>query len=707
MKHFNTLLLSSALILLLSGCGDNDSSDTTMTKNQQSPQRTLVEGQTTLAYARVCVDENSNTRCDEKEVQTESSARGKYSLELDYVLEDGSKILAEDGYNLVLEESNLKRFRFSSFYNKDERVHNINTMTSLLTSNSQSAKEALAEALNLDVQTLLDDPITLASDDNRLFLTVRGIEDGYRRTHNSTTTAKAAPRRALQKESYITPDLEESLSFLEDGTFLNFNISEYLLRLELKIKDLFNDLRNIIGSQLGLEKLSDVEREQLNGIWLVQDENVADSCVVINNQDKIVTYRNDWSEALSIYFAESTSTLSILVGWEVASELKVSSIDYDTLNVTNPKKDINGSDYTFVRYTDLDLCKKELVIEEPIQDKHVSVPHLNALKGKFNIILPEGVTYKNLSVNYSNVYGDKPNFSVAEDGSFDFVSTQKSDDILLLKGHDTTSIDSVNAVIPDMISLILEMNIYSDAYQGYKRTTIKKIVGIYDMQDDGNITSYDMGTLDLTLDEVNVCVNNYDYEAKGKITYVNDLAFNEETTDTDNINFFVETDNREHFVALFNPGAKEYALIRYVAKKENLDMRDSCVDLTQTGDVNIEISVDKMYDNSQSEILFSSIFASALIPDSSTTDENKKVHTETFSTDKVGYYYLRVLNHTDDEAYLTDKKVTLRIFGNAYTVQPEFISPDYAGIASIAIYNNNLVFIVGTDDKLIEIIEAK
>ena len=710
MKNFNTILLSSALTLLLSACSDNNTSNKQVDEKQptQAPQKTLVKGQTTLAFARVCVDENSNSRCDEAEVQTKSSAKGDYVLEMDYLLEDGTKVLAEDGYNLVLEENNLNRFRFSSFYNEEESVHNINTITSLLTANTQSAKAVLAEALNVDVETILEDPIALASDDDRLFLTVRGIEDGYRQqalAHNTTKSAKYSPSRAAQKDSYTTPALEDSLSFLEDGTFLNFNVAEYFLRLELKIKDFFSDIRNLIASQLGFEKLSDVPREQLNGIWLVQDENISDSCVVIDNQDQIVTYKNDSSEALSIYFSESTSTLSILIGWQVASELQVSSVDFDTLNVSNPKKE--GTYYTFIRHNDLESCQAMLTKEEPVEEKPATVPHLNALKGKFNVILPEGTTYKNLRVNYSNVYGDHPHFNVEEDGSFDFVSTQKSDDFLLLKGQDTTSINTPDMIMPDQIALILEMNLYTEGVQGYQKTTIKKMINIYDMVDDGNTTSFDMGDLDLTLAEVNVCINNYDYEVTGGITYIHDLAMNEETTTNKNINFFVETDNTEHFVAIFSPQAKEYALIRYVAKKENLDMRNACVDLIHTNEMNVEMHITKEYDVNESETIFTSLFADQIIPESSIIDANQTKVTETFTVNKIGYYYLSVRNNTNDQSYLTDKKVTLNVFGNTYTVTPEFLAPDYAGIASIAFYNNNLVFIIGTDDKLVEIIEAK
>ena len=709
MKHLNTLLLSSALILTMSGCGDNDAASSVEKQKSQVPQTTLVEGKTTLAFARVCVDENSNTRCDEEEVQTKSSAKGDYVLELDYLLDDGSKILAEDGYNLVLEENNLNRFRFSSFYNEEERVHNINTVTSLLTANTQSAKETLAEALSLDVETLLEDPIALASDDDRLFLTARGIEDGYRQqalAHNTTKAAKHSPSRAAQKDSYTTPALEDSLSFLEDGTFLNFNIAEYFLRLELKIKDFFSDIRNLIASQLGFEKLSDVEREQLNGIWLVQDENISDSCVVIDNQDKIITYKNDSSEALSIYFSESTSTLSILIGWQVASELQVSSIDYDTLNVTNPKKE--GTDYTFIRYNDLESCQSMLTEEEPpVVEAPMTVAHLNALKGKFDIVLPVGVTYKNLKVNYTNVFGKKERFDIAADGTFDFVSTKKSEDILLLKGHDTTTINNVNMVLPDSVSLILEMSLYQEGVQGYKKINIKKMINIYDIQDDGNVTSFDMGTVALPIGEVNVCINNYDYDVIGGITYINDLGLNEETTNTDKINFFVEIDNTEHFVALLSPRAKDYALIRYVAKAENLDMRNSCVDLIRPDEMNVSMSVVKSYDTNKSDIVFSSMFADEISANSHTVNANKTEVTETFAVDKIGYYSLEVRNNTGKQGYLTDKAVTLNVFGNDYTITPEFITSEYTYIASIAFYNNNLVFILSSDDKLIEIIEVK
>ena len=712
MKHFNTILLSSALILTLSACGDNASTQTTVDNTQQSlsPQRTLIEGQTTLSHARICVDENSNSQCDESEVQTESSDEGAYSLELDYLLEDGSKILAEDGYNLVLEESNLQRFRFSCLYNKDENVHNINAITSLLESTSQNDKEALAEALHLDVQTLLEDPIALATSNDRLFLTERGIENGYKQQalSQNNIVASSSIKKAVQQDPYTTPTLEDSVSFLEDGTFLNFNVSEFLVRLELKIKDFFNDIRNGIGSQFGFEKLSsDVEREQLNGIWLVQEEERVDSCVSIDNEDKMITYKNDANESLSIYFAESTSTLSVLVGWQVVSELKVGYIDYDTLTVTNPKKDLNGSDYTFIRYNDLDSCKEQLIVEEVVEETVVSVPHLNALNGKFNIILPEGVTYQNLRVNYTNIYGSNPHFSVAEDGSFDFISAQEDDAILLLKGYDTTSTVNEDMVMPDRISLILEMNLYSDAYQGYKKTTIKKMINVYDMQDDGNMTSYNIGSVDVSLAEVNICVNNYDYEANGKLTYVSDLVYNEERADTNDISFFVESDNIEHFVALFTPETKEYALIRYMATEGSLDMRNSCVDLVQTQEKNVSISVEKEYDNNQSEILFSSLFGEELTPSTNSVNEEKTVRKESFNTDKVGYYYLKVLNHTEDKSYLIDKEFRVTIFGNDYTIKPEFISPDYAPLASIAIYNSNLAFIVGSDDKVVEIIELK
>ena len=709
MKQFKTILLSSALILSLSACGGDDKPVTVVdqSKNIQTAQKSMLKGQTTLAQARVCVDENSNLRCDEDEVQIETSPEGTYTLEVDHSIENGTKLLVEDGYNLILEESNLQRFRFTNFYNAESSEHNINAITSLLQSNSKEAKESLADALNLDITTLLEDPIALASTDNRLFLSTHGIEDGYRnRAIKQSSSSSKSPQRAEKADLYITPSLDDSLSFLADGTFLNYNVADYLLRIELKIKDFFYDISNLISSQFGGEKLStNVSRENLNGVWLSYDAKKTDSCVVINAQDRMITHRVESSEELSIYFSESSSSLSVLMGWNIVAELKITDIDYDTLRIKNEKTDLEATEYKFVRYESLEACKVELSKEDEEEEKEVTIPHLSSLKGKIKINLAEGFEYKNLKINYRTKYGNTSFVTADENGSFHILSTNERSDILIIKGNDSVSLTDANSVYPDTLVLLLQMNIYNDSYKGYRKTTIKQVIEVTDAQQDGNITSFDLGKLELSVAEVNVCVNNYDYETDGSITYMNDLGSS--NSDTGNINFFVALDNKEHFITLVTDpqGSANYALIPYMATAETLDMRDSCVDLTTGETPNITFTIENEFDNNASEVVLTPLFGEKLPLVSREVDESKTVVTSTYNVSLKGYYYLKVMNYTNNKTYLIDKEVTVSLFGKSYRIKPEFFAIDSAGVASIIIFNKQLVILASEDDKLLKAIE--
>ena len=669
---FNKILFSSALVLLLSACGDNTNSSTSVDKKVQLKR---VSGHTTLANALVCLDANDNGKCDLDEAQSETSADGSYSLEIDAKTLDGVPLLVEDGYNLILEQSNVKRFRFRAPYSTSLDENNINTITSLLDPelemNESVAK--LASLLDLNSETLLQNPISLAETDNLLLLTIHGIEDGYAKEKTAQIIKKVPFNRASAKDEYVTPSTKESLVYLEDKSYLNFDTSLYLTRLTLKIKNFFTGIRNIFASTFGFNKLSTtVEREELTGVWLNSKvDSDAKKCVVFTNQDEMITYLGgDVNETTSFYFSEESSVLSVIQGWSVLSKLRLedNNGDYNSFKLYNEDTNKDDGEYLFTRSESLSSCLEDITVIEDVNDENITVPSLATLNGKVTINTPEGTSYEGLKVTYVAVDNEYHTLTLDENGSFSFVSKSASDNMLIAKATNS-------------VTLYVEAKMSNDTITGFRQSNAEYKVSVNDAQNPQNIR--------IDFVQIDVCVNDYE---NFKLIQV-DSTLNVGKNDGNDISFFITKDTKEHTLILQGADTNSTAntIFQFSGANRSLDLRDACINLTKYEIPEIAVELSQVSDDNQSEIILEGYY-NAGVSLVAMNEENSRI-TKNYAITQDGYYLLKIVNHSDTKYHLLDREITFKVFGKTYTATIESLEHDTAIFSVLVVLDNHYIFL--------------
>ncbi len=673
---FNKVLFSSALVLLLSACGDNSNANATATASvDKEVQLKRVSGHTTLANALVCLDANENGKCDGDEAQSQTSEDGSYSLEIDASTPDGVPLLAQDGYNLILEQSNLKRFRFKAPYIATLDENNINTITSLLDTDldMNEAVTSLASLLNLDSETLLQDPIALAQSDDLLFLSIRGIEDGYTKEKTVQAVKKVSFNRASAKDEYLTPSTKESLVYLEDKSYLDFDTNLYLTRLRLKIENFFAGVRNFFASTLGFNKLStNVEREELTGVWLNSKvDSDAKKCVVFTNQDEMITYSDgDLNETVSFYFSEESSLLSVIEGWSVVSKsrLEDNNSDYNSFKLYNEDTNKDNAQYLFTRSESLSNCLEQMAVVEDGDAENIAVPSLATLNGKVTINTPEGTRYEALKVTYVAVDNEYRTVTLDENGSFSFISESASENMLIAKATNS-------------VTLYIEAKMSNDTITGFRQSNAEYVVSVDDAQNPQDIR--------IDFVQVDVCVNEYD---TFKLITV-DSTLNVGKNDGNDISFFITKDTSEHTLILqgYDTNSTANRIFRFSGDNRSLDLRDSCINLAKHEEPEITVELSQASDNNQSEIILEGYYTdgASLV---AVNEEDNKI-TKNYAITQDGYYLLKIVNHSDVKYHLLDREVTFKVFGKTYTSRVESLEDDTAIFGVIVVLGNNYIYL--------------
>ena len=715
MTKTNTTLLSTALILALSACGeDATTSAITSATNTNNPVNvaTTIQGTTTLSKATVCFDANNNSVCDADDVVSQTEADGSYSLTLKSAPKNGEKLIVEDGYNLILEESNLKKFRFFAPYNDALTEHNINTITSMLESgiSLEEAKASLASALNLDASLLLEDPIELASTDTSLLLTVHGIEDGYKTLYSS----KAAKAPALEGDGYVTPTVDASTEILADGSYLDFDVASFLTRLELKIKDLFYSFTNSIASIFGnADEKSTFERETLNGMWLNNDvDNQTKLCVAFSADDLMTTYIKgieESAETISFYYSQPKESISLYEGWMQLAELQVIPTEgsTDAFSMKLSTQDANATPLAFTRYSDLQSCQDAIYkvdggdtnnTEPEEQEEKIILPTLQSFSGKISLVLPEGIRAQNTKVYYQNPYRSYRLLNLDENGSFNILALNNDSKVLIKEQTNT-------------LLLTLETELYSDNYTGYRKTgAILEISADAMTNIDGNNT-LNIGEYQTELVEVNMCLNDFDGKPAELDAIVLDTQFTDGEIENNEVTFFTPRDTKEHFVAFL--GKRDVtlanAVVRFHTDGGSLDLRDSCVNLHASSEDAVEITLSKPSDNNQSEVVLSQFLAESIPTTENSIDEATGMRVQKYKKDMFdGYFFtINMYNNSEDKNYLVNKTVDVTIFDETYPLTLDFMGRDIVNLASLLVVDGDLAILRDVNGKVVKAIERK
>jgi len=271
MNLFNTL--SIVTLLLLTGCNSSTSTSTTKTKEIPSQKSTSIQGKSTLAKATICIDINRDSICNENEPQTISNDNGVYQIIYNKEIQEGSTLLAEDGFNLVLLEENNLHLALKGFFSKENKETNINTITTLISNSLNSktsyieTKKRLAKKYNLDVNFIEKDPLLLLEDkkNQNIFLTVRAIENNTLHPRNKTNSL------ASQKDENTNIIITEEEA---DNALLGFDIFDFdLEQFKIDLADAFLLSIFYITDYLGCLFDSDCTPPEYNITLPIADEN--------------------------------------------------------------------------------------------------------------------------------------------------------------------------------------------------------------------------------------------------------------------------------------------------------------------------------------------------------------------------------------------------------------------------------------------------
>jgi len=366
MKHSNLLAISLITLIALNGCN-------TTNENQKETQSTTISGTTTLSKGFVCVDENADTTCNNDETQVQAGDKGDYTLEYPGELADGVNLIAEDGYNLVLESDNSD-LTFKAAYNSQKSEQNINTMSTLIAnavasgSSYNDAKAHIATKYGVDVDNVETDPITEVQEQESpvLFLTTRAIENGV--VHHAHMFRDTNDTNDSNGSGVITEDDADDALFGVD--IFDFDLDAFIERLT----EYFNYLVNLLvctyngscdsnlSEDFNITKdLSEtlVERDALNGFWYMSEGSTPRTCVEVDAQDNYTNHNVDSIYALNLVYTPEERKLAL----SKDSVLNVTYTTYksetkeDTMYFTNT---VSEEYYILTSQESLESCKTTL-----------------------------------------------------------------------------------------------------------------------------------------------------------------------------------------------------------------------------------------------------------------------------------------------------------------------------------------------------------
>lgn len=649
-----SIALSTVLTLLIVGCSDKE---TTQTQTTQA-SITKVSGQSTLASARVCLDTNHNDICDSEDPSTTADERGSYTLESDDVVAEGTVILAQDGYNLILEQNNNGRFRLVTRYDSQVDAQNINTMSSLLTQmvrsgaySDEEAKAYISETYHIALEELSEDPISLATQDKEtLWLLVHGIELGYSKSVNSN--ASLSPSRSPQQDGYVTPNLEDAELFLEDEHYLSYDVGTYITRISLKIETFYDEVIDYLRDTFSLciwycPSGSALEYENLAGIWYVHSRyGGEDMCVGIDRQDNYLEYHEEGNKLYSIYFADISNSITIIDGWDILEYYKIQNqVDVNEFELLD-----NGNTIGYYRMESVTACQERIALGSAIREG------VTKIKGQVNIpdnTQLEGVYYKNNGGFFSILKEDS-------NGSFTYQSrTANEDPFISDESGEMFFIAWLKVDKGSSIRIPFEV----------KSSDIS-------FEEEGHLAN--IGTKDIELTHLKVCVNNVDGSlVNGRTYYFLDNTWNNEVSMKTDMNsgiaeFDLQRDGKDHTLYMYKNYDRrvENNISRMVfnASDAVVDLSQNCVSMESEWSRPKAFQVEKINDNNQTAIL---VYGPTGI-DVQKQSDTDKVYSDV-SINKNGSYSIYLDNETRDATVTKGVELTLNVDGVVYksTVEEE------------------------------------
>ena len=660
MQIIKSLMLSTTLALLLVGCSDADKEEVERPSTVQQSAPTFVSGQTTLASARVCLDINHNSQCDEDDLTTTADATGHYTMESSEVITAGTLLIAEDGYNLVLEQNNNGRFRLVSLYDAALSENNINTVTSLLAQlinernlSSEDAQEYLASRYNIDLQEILDDPIALASEEKEaLLLLVHGIESGYEEAMN-TSSRRAALRAVATQTTYVTPNLEDTEDFLSDGSYLSYDVGTYVTRISLKVESFLNEIKYFLVDTFNLciwycPSGSYLKPEVFPGVWYVHQQfEGEDVCVEIDAQDNYLEHHDDGNRLYSIYFSEIKNRISIIDGWDVLGTYDIEHYENGNLFDVN----LNNNITRYTRMENLNACEERIAAGSSIREGVTKV------KGK--VIVPEGTEI--LSLSYTNNRNYRTLIRSDENGSFTYQARDSYEDPWITEWSEQMFIKALVRA-PHNGSLVL----------------VPFSIDKEDMTLLEENHMVDVGELEVKLTYVKTCINDTTGNlANDRYSYFIDHPPYEESTKRIEIHdgileFDVIQDEREHTLYVLDKSIGLDANISRVSFEtiETLvDLSANCVQMQESTSLSTEMSAQKSYDANRTSLVING-------------ERNQVVNERVeggvaysdFNMNRNGEYSIYVSNNTTDKEVIKGTEVTITIGANTYHSKIEHAS---------------------------------
>ena len=664
-------MMSTTLALLLVGCSSSDETEVQQASVTQNSAPVYVNGQTTLASAKVCLDLNNNASCDEDEPSVTADERGYYTLESLSAISDGTRLIAEDGYNLVLEQNNNGRFRFVALYDAARDENNINTITSLLAQlvgersySDEEAQQYLAEHYNIDLDEILQDPVTLATEQKEaLWLLVHGIESGYAEAMNDR--ASRAALRAAAQTNYVTPNLEDTEDFLADERYLSYDVGTYVTRISLKINSFLNEIKYFLIDTLNIcmwycPSGSALPEEILPGIWHVRTQYSQDEvCVEIDAQNNYLEHHTEGNRLYSLYFSEIKNKISIIDGWDVLGSYKIER--YEDANSFDLLVGRDTASYS--RMETLAACQERIAVGSSIREGVTKV------KGKISV--DEGVEI--LSVNYSNNINYTQYLRQDENGSFEYQARDAYEDPWITEWSEKM-----------FIGAVVRANNHQSVFVPFD---VDKADILF--SEEGHLA--DVGELEVALTHVKACITDANGERiNGHYSYfVDGIPRYRSIPDAYITNGILELDvvkdDRSHALYVidqYKVSDSNISRVSFTADTASIDLSEHCVSMQEGTRISTEITVQKSYDDNITSLV---IYGERGLAVSERVEEG--VTHSAFNMSRNGGYFVFVRNNTYDVEMIKGTEVSLNIDGTIYHSKIEHASSKDIQVFRIFYYN--------------------
>jgi len=669
------VLLATSLLLVIVGCGESENAKEDLTSTQS------VSGKSTLASAKVCLDTNANGLCDEQDVQSETDAAGLYTLSYDTDVKEGTLLIVEDGYNLVLEQNNNGRFRFVALLDKSDTPNNINTISSLITQLVQErsytrydAQRHLSESYNIALEDVLEDPIALAqANKTSLLLVIHGIEEGY----TTRSVQKKSASRAATQTGYVTPTIDDADDFLSDGGYLDFDVGTYITRIGLKIEEFYDEIRYFLLDTFHLciwecNPGSYLNYEELPGVWFVHPKyDEEDLCVEIDTQDNYIEHTSDAQQTYSLFFSEIANRISIVDGWSVRDEYSIaryhSSDNFELLSENNH--------YSYNRMDDLDACMDRKAIGPAIREG------ITKLKGQFIVEEHAEVRY----FTYLNKTDDEILVEVHEDGSFEYQARNVYEDPWITQWSEQMIL-TVTVVINNQY---VRVPTYID------KTSLQ-------LSQEGHVA--DMGKVSIALTHLQSCV----LDTNGALlngTFPSIINTNYYATYQDidvkegKIDLYLGQDQKPQTLYIFDKwlgDERNISLTKFAATQHDVNLTANCSQLTQETLLSQDVLFSKVQDDHSTLKIYS---LDRDLKSVVSQEDGQEVLRATLH--KNGHYTIALESDKETQTSLKGSVITITVEGETYEVTIEHGTKPYVTALTLFYYEGEVTAIYDGYDRRI------